>query len=81
MSSGPSIVLEIGSTDGSNVVESVRQFCGPADPKVAAAIRQVFYALASNFHCELYKTREKTWYAASQVRRFKSSKCRSLYRS
>ena len=45
MSSGPSIVLEIASNDGSNVVESVRQFCGPADPKVAAAIRLVFYLL------------------------------------
>ena len=39
LASGPSIVLEIGSADGSNVVESVRHFCGPADPKVAQAIR------------------------------------------
>lgn len=39
LSSGPSIVLEIGTSDGSNIVESVRQFCGPTDPEVASAIR------------------------------------------
>jgi len=39
LASGPSIVLEVGSANGSNVVESLRQLCGPVDPNVAAAIR------------------------------------------
>jgi len=39
LSSGPSIVIELSSDSGKNLVESLREFCGPPDPKVAAAIR------------------------------------------
>jgi len=39
LSSGPSIVIELTSEDGKNLVQSLREFCGPPDSKVAAAIR------------------------------------------
>lgn len=40
LSCGPSIILEIsGHASGKNVHQSFRQFCGPSDTKVAAAIR------------------------------------------
>lgn len=40
LSCGPSLILEISGHDKSeNVHQSFRQFCGPADTKVAAAIR------------------------------------------
>lgn len=39
LSSGPSIVIELTSDDGKNLVQSMREFCGPPDSKVAAAIR------------------------------------------
>jgi nucleoside-diphosphate kinase len=39
LSSGPSIVIELTSDDGKNLVQSLREFCGPPDSKVAAAIR------------------------------------------
>jgi nucleoside-diphosphate kinase len=38
LSSGPSIVIEL-SEAGKSLVQPLREFCGPADPKVAAAIR------------------------------------------
>ena len=40
LSCGPSIILEISGHDRSgDVHQSFRQFCGPSDTKVAAAIR------------------------------------------